>query len=132
MSKTLPFKSDPEPLSEPETEVLSKPMRRTFTAAYKRQILEEIDSTPHGEAGKILRREGLTYNHIAIWRQQHKRNGLEPQKQGRKPVSELERKNHSLEIANAKLEKENEKLRIIVEYQKKIATLLGNDCEEPK
>jgi transposase len=40
-------------------EVLEKPERRQFSAAYKLKILQETDSCEVGQIGAILRREGL-------------------------------------------------------------------------
>lgn len=109
-----------------DTEVVAKPQRRNFPLAYKRSILEAVDAAKHGEIGVILRREGLTYNHLVLWRQQFKRTELEPVKRGRKPKSELERELEQLRLAHAKLESENQKLQLIVEYQKKLASLMRN------
>ncbi len=52
-------------------DVVPKAKRRQFTAAYKRQILQEVDAcTQPGEKGALLRREGLSASHIAAWRRQ--------------------------------------------------------------
>ena len=51
----------------PDPEVREKPVRRTFTAEYKRRILEEADRcTRPGELGALLRREGLYSSHLLI------------------------------------------------------------------
>jgi hypothetical protein len=43
-----------------ETEVVPKAQRRTFSQAYKKQILGEVESSHQpGQIGAILRREGL-------------------------------------------------------------------------
>ncbi|MEQ4726300.1 transposase [Nonomuraea sp. B19D2] len=47
-----------------------RPKRRTFTAAYKLQIVEEYDAAPDGTKGAILRREGLYESSISLWRRQ--------------------------------------------------------------
>ncbi|MET7334401.1 transposase [Nonomuraea sp. NPDC005650] len=47
-----------------------RPKRRTFTAAYKLQIVEEYDAAPDGTKGAILRREGLYEASISLWRRQ--------------------------------------------------------------
>ena len=41
------------------TEVVGVAKRRTFSAAYKRRILDEVDRARPGEIGLILRREGI-------------------------------------------------------------------------
>jgi hypothetical protein len=47
----------------------SQPKRRTFTAAYKLEIIERYDAaTGPGEKGALLRGEGLYDSHISYWR----------------------------------------------------------------
>jgi transposase-like protein len=48
----------------------NRPKRRTFTASYKAQILEEYEALPAGggERGALMRREGLYHSHIDKWR----------------------------------------------------------------
>ena len=46
-----------------------RPVRRTFTGAYKLRIVEEYFSlTEHGARGALLRREGLYQSHMEKWR----------------------------------------------------------------
>jgi len=44
-----------------------RPVRRTFTAAYRLAIVAEYESAPRGEKGAVLRREGLYHSHIKEW-----------------------------------------------------------------
>ena len=73
------------------SEVLEKPVRRRFDAAYKLRILDEADRAQvSGEVGALLRREGLYASHLATWRKLRAaegRNGLSSQKRGRKPLA---------------------------------------------
>jgi transposase len=47
----------------------SQPRRRTFTAAYKLEIIGKYDAaTGPGEKGALLRGEGLYDSHISYWR----------------------------------------------------------------
>jgi transposase len=46
-----------------------RPTRRTFTAQYRDQILDEYLAAPHGEKGAVLRREGLYQSQIREWAQ---------------------------------------------------------------
>ena len=47
----------------------SQPKRRTFTAAYKLEIIGKYDAaTGPGEKGALLRGEGLYDSHISYWR----------------------------------------------------------------
>ena len=52
----------------PDPEVVGRPMRRRFTAAYKQRILAEVDAPAGtGAIGRIIRREGL-YSSLTSWR----------------------------------------------------------------
>ena len=42
--------------------------RRTFTAEFKRAIVQEYDAAPNGSKGAVLRREQLYDSHIQEWR----------------------------------------------------------------
>ena len=44
-----------------------RPTRRSFTAAYKAEIVGEYEAAPHGEKSGGLRREGLYHSHIKEW-----------------------------------------------------------------
>ena len=44
-----------------------RPVRRSFTAAYRLAIVAEYESAPRGEKGAVLRREGLYHSHIKEW-----------------------------------------------------------------
>jgi transposase-like protein len=47
-----------------------RPVRRTFTDAYKLKIVSEYETeTARGARGNLLRREGLYRSHINKWRQ---------------------------------------------------------------
>ena len=50
----------------PSPEVLEKPVRRRFAAAYKAKIVAEADAcTEMGQVGELLRREGLYLSHLS-------------------------------------------------------------------
>lgn len=58
---------------------LEKRTRRTFSAQYKRSIIEHADACKHGELGQLLRRENLYSNQLAQWRREfadHGEDGL--------------------------------------------------------
>jgi transposase len=115
--------------STPTTEVMETIPRRTFSPQYKLRILQEADACGHGQLGAMLRREGLYYSHIKDWREQRDSGALEAfsKKRGRKKAAKnpLAAENARLEKQNRKLEEELRKARIIIEYQKKMAELLG-------
>jgi len=75
------------------------PKRRTFTAAYKRRIIEQYDAlTDPAERGALLRREGLYHSHLEYWRAA--RDKMPPtderQARGRPPRSAAEVENERL------------------------------------
>ena len=113
-----------------------KARRRKFSAAEKARILREYAAcTQPGEVGALLRREGLYSSHVAKWRAQAdfaERASLEPKKRGPKPSIDAAqvRRITELERRNARLEKQLEQARVIIEIQKKLASLLG--IELPK
>ena len=60
----------PERASIPERVVgdpAARPVRRSFTGAYRLAIVAEYESAPRGEKGAVLRREGLYHSHIKEW-----------------------------------------------------------------
>jgi len=113
----------------PDAEVSSVQRKKTFSAAYKLRILEELDAcTEPGQKGAILRREGIYSSCITYWRKQRQTgalNGLN-KKRGRKlkydvkdqRISELERQNQNLQ-------KRLEQAESIIDIQKKISETFG-------
>src|ERR1035438_1441305 len=67
----------------PDPEVPERARRRTFTAAYKQEILAAYDVAPDGEKGAILRREGLYSSLISEWRRARDAGALAGLKQPR-------------------------------------------------
>src|SRR3990172_1593915 len=65
-------------LSPSEVEVMSKPVRRRYTAEYKLRILRAAEAcSGRGEIGALLRREGLYSSNLTQWRKQRERGELE-------------------------------------------------------
>lgn len=61
----------------PDPEVRERPLRRTFTAAYKLRIVEEANAaTEPGAVGALLRREGLYSSHLVEWRRLYRAGAL--------------------------------------------------------
>ncbi len=114
----------------PDPEVVAHAKRRTYTVEYKQKILAEVDAAKgSGEIGVVLRRNGLYSSHLTKWRQERATGileGLAPHKRGPKVKADP----HALELQ--KLQRENERLteqlrkaEIVIDVQKKVATLLG-------
>ena len=112
-------------------EVLEKPQRRTFDAAYRLRIVEEADRCIEpGQVGELLRREGLYSSYLTKWRRQRDERALkalDSKKRGRKPKP---RDSATEELERLRRQKEElaERLRqaeTIIEVQKKVSELLG-------
>lgn len=116
-----------------EVEVLAKAERRRFTVEYKRRILQEADACgKSGELGALLRREGLYSSHLASWRAARARGELSGQgSKKRGPKAKIAHPDAKrilqLERDNRRLRARAERAEALVELQKKVAALLGND-----
>jgi transposase-like protein len=103
------------------------PVRRVFTAEYKRAILAEYEGcSESGERGAILRREGLYSSLITDWRRQH-RQGLLKAAVGRQDGG----RGGPTFSETMKLRAENERLRTklaqaeaVIDVQGKVHALL--------
>ncbi len=125
------------PVAPPDSEVVARPQRRTFTAEYKQRILQEAEAAAatRGALGALLRREGLYSSLLAYWRRERAngiRDALTPQKRGPKSKrNPLEEENLKLQRQNARLTEDLRKAHIIIDVQKKVAALLGRPIPEP-
>lgn len=122
----------------PDPEVSTdRPKRRTFTAEYKKRILEEADGcSALGSMGALLRREGLFSSHLTEWRRQRELAtvaGLAPRKRGRKQkvVDAMATRVAELEREKLRLEKRLRMAEIIIDVQKKVSQLLGVPLSDP-
>ena len=123
-----------------DTEVSSKPRRRRFTAEYRHRIVTEAAAcTQPGEVGALLRKEGLYSSHLASWRravEQRSLDALAPRKRGPKPkLDERDRQLAEAQREIAKLKARAERAELLVEIQKKVASVLGiplHDSDEKR
>lgn len=114
----------------PDPEVVAQAQRRRFTAAYKQSILSQADQAKgSGGIGALLRREGLYSSLLTTWRREREAGvlqGLTPQKRGPKSKRDpLAEETEKLRRDNARLTEQLRKAEIIIDVQKKVATLLG-------
>jgi transposase len=122
---------DLTPIATPNSEVVEKPIRRRFTAAYKLRILKEVDAlSDFGQIGALLRREGLYSSHLTTWRRQRDTGtieALQPKKRGRhaRRRDPLIQENEQLRRENDRLARRLKKAEAIIEIQKKISEILG-------
>lgn len=118
-----------QPVTLPNPEVTPKAKRRSFTAEYKRWVLEEADKCheKRGRIGELLRREGLYSSHLVTWRRQRETGelaGLTPRKRGRKADVEANEINR-LRRENSQMEQRLQQAELIIEAQKKLSEILG-------
>ncbi len=127
---------DPVLASRPDSEVVAKPKRRTYTAEYKLGILQEAEAAAatRGGIGSLLRREGLYSSLLATWRRERANGILEAlTAQRRGPKSKrhpMEEENQKLRRQNARLTEDLRKAHLIIDVQKKVAALLGHPIPE--
>ena len=122
--------------NRPNPEVRPRAQRRSFTVAYKQKILAEADAASgSGMIGALLRREGLYSSHLTHWRQERDagiKQGLTPRTRGPKPhIDPSAKEMQALRRKNERLTEQLRKAEIIIDVQKKVATLLGLTLAEP-
>ena len=125
----------PSTPSRPNPQVQERACRRRFTAAYKLRILKEADACHKpGELGALLRREGLYSSTLANFRklrdadQLGEKNTVQAHKQRKDKEASRQRDARKM----AALEAENQKLRVLLELQKKVAALLDLTLAETR
>ena len=119
---------NPSTGTRPDPQVAAPSVRRRFTAEYKRRVLKEADAcTRHGQLGELLRREGIYSSTLASFRKQQLDGRLDrtaPQIQSaQRNPKEATRQRDARRIA--RLETENQKLRALIDLQKKLSDLIG-------
>ena len=123
----------PSTPSRPNSQVQERASRRRFTTAYKLRILKEADAcVKPGALGALLRREGLYSSTLANFRKLRDAGSLGEQNtaQAHKQRKDKEAARQRDARRMAALETENQKLRVLLELQKKVAALLDLTLEE--
>ena len=105
-----------------------RPRRRTFTAEYKKQVLDEYESleTPR-ERGALLRRKGLYTSHISEWRKARDAGALntgQEKQPGRPRRSAEQAENERLRMENEKLAADLARTKAALEIAGKAHALL--------
>jgi hypothetical protein len=122
--------------ADTQVEVVGRAKRRHASASEKRRILAAADRcTQPGELGAMLRREGVYSSSLSTWRRQRdaaEAAALAPQKRGPKVEP-----NRADALHIAQLTRENERLKrrldnamLVIEVQKKLASLMGFTLDE--
>src|SRR5215207_916853 len=115
------------PAGVPDPELVERAKRRSFSAKYKLEILEQAEAcTRPGEIGELLRREGLYTSHLTAWRKQRKNGALKElgRPRGRKPVDKRDAEIAQLERKLGRAEAELAKARRVIDIQGNVSALL--------
>ena len=112
--------------ADPDPEVPQRARRRSFTAAYKLEVLAAYEAAEPGEKGAILRREGLYSSHIVEWRRARDAGALAglAQPRGRKRPDPRDTQIAALRREKQRLEQELAKARFVMDVQAKLQALL--------
>jgi transposase-like protein len=123
-------------ITAPDPEFRERPVRRLFTAEFKRRIVQETELLQPGEVAAFLRRYGLFHTQVRLWKEQIERGELEalsPKKPGRKPLDaelaarQLAQKDREIR----RLREQLAKAETIIEVQKKISEILSIPLNRP-
>jgi transposase-like protein len=127
--RSEPSRSERDSTAAQPTQVLPRPARRTFSAQYKLDVLQEVDACrAPGEIGAVLRREGIYSSHLAKWRVQRKMGALaalRERRRGPRAPSAEAREVERLRKENARLRAQLERANLCLEIQKKTSEMLG-------
>ena len=112
--------------ADPDPEVPQRARRRSFTAAYKLEVLAAYEAAEPGERGAILRREGLYSSHIVEWLRARDAGALAAlaQPRGRKRPDPRDTQIAVLRREKQRLEQELAKARFVMDVQAKLQALL--------
>jgi transposase len=106
----------------------ARPFRRSFTAAYRAQVLAEYEAAPRGQKAAVLRREGLYQSQIAKWavaRDGLKRGARLPRRAHRAVTDDVAR----LRVENQRLSRELATSQAVVEIMGKLQGYAGDRCQ---
>ncbi|MCF8483261.1 MAG: hypothetical protein K9H25_22790 [Rhodospirillum sp.] len=102
---------------------------RTFTAAYKLAILEELDRAKPGETGAVLGREGVYSSSLVTWRKQRAQGLLNSKSPVRRGPAAAPKSGDAAELDrlrrdNTRLERQLTKARLVIGIQEKAAKIM--------
>ena len=113
-------------IPDPQVPVMAK--RRSFTKAYKLDILRQYEVASPAERAALMRREGLYSSHICEWRKLRDADALRGEvKRGRPASDPRDARIAKLERDNARLAGQLVRAETVIDVQKKLASLLGVD-----
>ena len=119
--------------SLPDPQVVPHTRRRRFTVADKLRILKQVDQcNQYGQLGELLRKEGIFSSTLASFRKQLEAGKLvaknDPLRAEKRKQSTALRRQDKRTIET--LQKENQKLKALVELQKKLSELMDLASQE--
>ena len=114
----------PEEVGDPAP----RPVRRSFTAAYRARVVAEYEAAPRGNKGGVLRREGLYQSQIREWTAARDAvaHGVPPSRRPHRPSGSAGREDDAdrLRAENQRLTRELAKSQAVVEIMGKLQGLL--------
>jgi transposase-like protein len=117
----------------PNPEISDFPKKRTFSAEEKHRILLEAENCIQpGQISALLRREGIYSSYLTTWRRTlltQGKQGLTPEKPGRKMIPETEREVERLQQKVLSLEEKLHRANLIIEAQKKVSSILAEGLQ---
>ncbi len=110
-----------------------RPVRRSFTAAYRARVVAEYEAAPRGKKGGVLRREGLYQSQIREWTAARDAvaHGVPPTRRPHRPSGSPgpESEGDRLRAENQRLTRELAKSQAVVEIMGKLQGLLDATSE---
>ena len=118
--------------SEAVADPAARPVRRSFTAAYRARVVAEYEAAPHGSKAAVLRREGLYQSQIREWtiaRDALARGAATPRRAHRATGAGGKDDPGRLRAENQRLSRELAKSAAVVEIMGKLQGLLETISE---
>jgi transposase len=113
-----------------------RPVRRSFTAAYRARVVAEYEAAPHGSKAAVLRREGLYQSQIREWTQARDAVARGQTATRRRPHRAAQGSAGGkddpvrLRAENQRLVRELAKSQAVVEIMGKLQGYAGDRCQE--
>jgi len=108
-----------------------RPVRRSFTAAFRAKVVAEYEAAPHGSKAAVLRREGLYQSQIREWTRGRDAvtGGASAPRRRHRAATGGKDDPARLRVENQRLARELAKSQAVVEIMGKLQGLLENVSE---
>ncbi len=111
----------------------ARPVRRSFTAAYRARVVAEYEAAPYGQKAAVLRREGLYQSQIRKWTEARDalNSGTRAPRRAHRATSSGAGTDDAarLRVENQRLTRELAKSQAVVEIMGKLQGLLETISE---